>query len=314
MPSHHVGTTDGACRAAAALALTLASVAAESAIAQAPPRCASAVVRYVAGEGAGASYQDPLAALGAPTRFTGEGVYPSCVTPFNGAFMPGELVSVGRGGELVVSFDAPVVDDPRNPFGIDLIVYGNSFCIDASYPEGIVGGTYNDGGTVDVSADGIAWVTVPAVEADGGLPTLGFADIGPYDVVPGQVPTDPARPVDPTIATADLEGLTWPELLAVYDGTAGGTRIDLSDAGIASIRFVRIRVAANAAAVPEIDAVVAVRPGAGPADLNGDGAVNGDDLGIMLGAWGPCSGCAADLDQNGNVDGDDLGSLLGSWT
>ncbi|MFM8818009.1 MAG: hypothetical protein ACKOHI_09115, partial [Phycisphaerales bacterium] len=268
MPSHHVGTTDGACRAAAALALTLASVAAESAIAQAPPRCASAVVRYVAGEGAGASYQDPLAALGAPTRFTGEGVYPSCVTPFNGAFMPGELVSVGRGGELVVSFDAPVVDDPRNPFGIDLIVYGNSFCIDASYPEGIVGGTYNDGGTVDVSADGIAWVTVPAIEADGGLPTLGFADIGPYDVVPGQVPTDPARPVDPTIATADLEGLTWPELLAVFDGTAGGTRIDLADAGIASIRFVRIRVAANAAAVPEIDAVVAVRPGAGPADLN----------------------------------------------
>lgn len=305
---------DGACRACAALALTLASFAAESAVAQAPPRCASAVVRYVAGEGAGASYQDPQAALGAPTRFTGEGVYPSCVTPFNGAFMPGELVSVGRGGELVVSFDAPVADDPRNPFGIDLIVYGNSFCIDASYPEGIVGGTFNDGGTVDVSADGVTWVTVPAIEADGGLPTLGFADIGPYDVVPGQVPTDPARPVDPTIAIADLEGLTWPELLAVYDGTAGGTRIDLADAGIASIRFVRIRVAADAPAVPEIDAIVAVRPGAGPADLNGDGTVNGDDLGIMLGAWGPCSGCAADLDQSGNVDGDDLGSLLGSWT
>jgi hypothetical protein len=314
MPSHHVGTTDGACRACAALALTLASFAAESAVAQAPPRCASAVVRYEPGEGAGASYQDPQAALGAPTRFTGEGVYPSCVTPFNGAFMPSELVSIGRGGELVVSFDAPVVDDPRNPFGIDLIVYGNNFCIDASYPEGIVGGTFNDGGTVDVSADGIAWVTVPAVEADGGLPTLGFADVGPYDVVPGEVPTDPARPVDPTIALADLDGLTWPELLAVYDGTAGGTRIDLADAGIASIRFVRIRVAADAPAVPEIDAIVAARPGAGPADLNGDGAVNGDDLGIMLGAWGPCSGCAADLDRNGNVDGDDLGSLLGSWT
>jgi hypothetical protein len=314
MPSHHVGTTDGACRACAALALTLASYAAESAVAQAPPRCASAVVRYEPGEGAGASYQDPQAALGAPTRFIGEGVYPSCVTPFNGAFMPSELVSIGRGGELVVSFDAPVVDDPRNPFGIDLIVYGNSFCIDASYPEGIVGGTFNDGGTVDVSADGIAWVTVPAVEADGGLPTLGFADVGPYDVVPGEVPTDPARPVDPTIALADLDGLTWPELLAVYDGTAGGTRIDLADAGIASIRFVRIRVAADAPAVPEIDAIVAARPGAGPADLNGDGAVNGDDLGIMLGAWGPCSGCAADLDRNGNVDGDDLGSLLGSWT
>ena len=273
---------DGARRACAASALTLASFAAEAAVAQAPPRCASAVVRYVPGEGAGAAYQNPLSALGAPTRFTGEGVYPSCVTPFNGAFMPGELVSIGRGGELVVSFDAPVVDDPLNPFGIDLIIYGNSFCIDAAYPEGIVGGTFNDGGTVDVSADGIAWLTIPAIEADGGLPTLGYSDIGPYDVVPGQAPTDPARPVDPIIATGDLQGMTWRELLAVYDGTAGGTRIDLADAGISSIRFVRIRVAGDAPAVPEIDAIVAVRPGAGPADLNDDGAVNGDDLGILL--------------------------------
>jgi hypothetical protein len=312
MPSHHVGTMDGARRACAALALTFAPFAAEAAVAQAPPRCASAVVRYVPGEGGLPS--QPTSALGPPTRFTGAGVFPSCVTPFNPPFMPSELVSVGRGGELVVSFDAPVTDDPRNPFGIDLLVFGTSFCIDAAYPEGIVGGTFNDGGSVDVSADGVTWFTIPATEADGGLPTLGYSDIGPYDLVPGSMPTDPARPVDPLIATGDLDGLTWPELLEVYDGTAGGTRIDLADAGIASIRFVRIRVAADAPAVPEIDAIVAVRPGAGPADLNGDGAVNGDDLGIMLGAWGPCSGCAADLDRNGNVDGDDLGSLLGSWT
>ena len=28
--------------------------------------------------------------------------------------------------------------------------------------------------------------------------------------------------------------------------------------------------------------------GSGPADLNGDGAVDGQDLGILLGAWGSC--------------------------
>jgi hypothetical protein len=50
-----------------------------------------------------------------------------------------------------------------------------------------------------------------------------------------------------------------------------------------------------------------------PADLNGDGAVNGADLGLMLGAWGACPGCAADLNADGVVNGADLGLLLGSW-
>lgn len=49
-----------------------------------------------------------------------------------------------------------------------------------------------------------------------------------------------------------------------------------------------------------------------PADLNGDGVVNGADLGIMLGAWGTAGG-AADVDGSGTVDGADLGTLLGNW-
>ncbi|MFM9146260.1 MAG: hypothetical protein ACKORL_13125, partial [Phycisphaerales bacterium] len=57
-------------------------------------------------------------------------------------------------------------------------------------------------------------------------------------------------------------------------------------------------------------------PPACPADLNDDGAVNGDDLGILLGAWGTCasgSACPADLNDDGAVNGDDLGILLGAW-
>jgi uncharacterized protein (DUF2141 family) len=50
-----------------------------------------------------------------------------------------------------------------------------------------------------------------------------------------------------------------------------------------------------------------------PGDLNGDGVVNGDDLGIMLGAWGPGTG-PADLNLDDTVDGNDLGILLGAWT
>jgi hypothetical protein len=46
-------------------------------------------------------------------------------------------------------------------------------------------------------------------------------------------------------------------------------------------------------------------------DLNGDGLVNGADLGTLLGAWGtPGPG---DFNGDGIVNGADLGTLLGAW-
>ena len=54
-------------------------------------------------------------------------------------------------------------------------------------------------------------------------------------------------------------------------------------------------------------------PACAPADLNCDGAVNGDDLGRLLADWGACGTCAADLNDDGTVDGDDLGTLLAAW-
>ncbi|MFO0828324.1 MAG: hypothetical protein U0572_09250 [Phycisphaerales bacterium] len=51
-------------------------------------------------------------------------------------------------------------------------------------------------------------------------------------------------------------------------------------------------------------------------DLNGDGKVNGIDLGMLLAAWGPCPGigCPADLTGDFTVDAADLSILLGAWT
>jgi len=49
-------------------------------------------------------------------------------------------------------------------------------------------------------------------------------------------------------------------------------------------------------------------------DFNGDGIVDGDDLGTLLGQWGACPDCAADFNGDGVVDGDDLGTLLGNWS
>ncbi len=48
-------------------------------------------------------------------------------------------------------------------------------------------------------------------------------------------------------------------------------------------------------------------------DIDGDGLVNGADLGLLLAAW-QSGECSADLNHDGTVDGADLGSLLAAWT
>jgi len=49
-------------------------------------------------------------------------------------------------------------------------------------------------------------------------------------------------------------------------------------------------------------------------DLDGDGVVDGADLGALLAQWGTCDGCSGDLNGDGVVDGADLGILLANWT
>lgn len=46
-------------------------------------------------------------------------------------------------------------------------------------------------------------------------------------------------------------------------------------------------------------------------DLDGNGIVDGSDLGALLGNWDAPG--AADFNGDGTVDGDDLGSMLGAW-
>ncbi len=53
-----------------------------------------------------------------------------------------------------------------------------------------------------------------------------------------------------------------------------------------------------------------------PGDLNNDGLIDGADLILLLGAWGPCDdcrNCAADLNGDCLVNPSDLLILLGNW-
>lgn len=72
----------------------------------------------------------------------------------------------------------------------------------------------------------------------------------------------------------------------------------------------------NAVHEDAIDWVVENMVGADPcpADLDGDGAVDVQDLFTLLSQWGPCDGeCTGDLDGNGAVDVQDLFILLSAW-
>src|SRR5262249_48745099 len=63
-------------------------------------------------------YTNAAAALGEPSRST-PGRFGGPVDPFNPPYLRDQLVSLGAGGSLTLSFATPISDDPRHPFGID---------------------------------------------------------------------------------------------------------------------------------------------------------------------------------------------------
>ncbi len=272
---------------------------------------------YDPGANPAAGYTDPSTTLGPPERFTGEGIFPGVVSVFNPPWGTDEIVSIGAGGHLVVRFDTPVTDDPANPFGIDLLVFGNTGFIDAG---GVAGGLFgNDGGVIEVSADGTTWFVIEGVAADGPLPTIGYLDAGPYDTEPGGVLSDFTRPIDPAVGPGDVTGLTYGDILALYAGSGGGAGVDLATVGLAAICCVRITNPGDPKVTPaiEIDALSDVAPVFAAADLDMDGMVGITDFLMLLAAWGPCpdppATCPADLDGSGDVGITDMLELLGTW-
>ena len=228
---------------------------------------ASSVVSYVPGTAPVAGYTTPGVALGEPERVTGEGFgVPGVVSMFNPPFGTDEIVSIGEGGQITLEFDTPILDSPANLFGADFILFTNAGFIDTSFPSGQIGsppGQFgNDDALVEVSADGLSWFSVSTNLADGLFPTQGFLDGGPFDVAAGSVPTNFQKPIDPSLTVADFDGLTYAGALALYDGSGGGTPVDIASTGLSSANFVRISVLDDGNALTnlnfELDAVSGV--------------------------------------------------------
>jgi hypothetical protein len=235
---------------------------------------ADEVISYISGTGISTGFDDPLNALGMPALnngtsvFMGETFDNGDVTPFNGAFLTDQLVQVGTGGELVVRFDAPVVDDPGNPFGIDLLVFGNAFFFDPVNFAPVALDIFADDGQISVSQDGDLWSDITSVFSDAVFPTSAYLDTpGPF-ASGGSTLSDFTLPVDPGSAWL---GADFDEILALYSGSGGGAGVDLAETGLGWIQYVRVTARdgvtteidafADVAAVPEPSAVLLLLTG-----------------------------------------------------
>ncbi len=155
---------------------------------------ASRVLRYDPAPGQFVNdpfFNDPTAALNAPV---GGGV----VAPDNS-----KLVSLGGfGGVLVLGFDAPVMDHPSNPLGLDAIVFGNAFW---------VGGDANR-----------RWAEAAVIEISRDDNANGLADDAWY-LIPGSHITDPAAQFEVQTWDDDVADPTHPpaSIAAVPPGKSG---------------------------------------------------------------------------------------------
>src|SRR5689334_13959730 len=119
---------------------------------------ASSVVSYNTGTGFAANFTNSSAALGAPASS-------GSTTPFAPPFSNTQIVSIGAGGSLTLQLNAPIVNDPANPYGIDFLVFGNSFFV----ASGGSGASTTTSGAIftssistrlEVSVDNVNWYTL----------------------------------------------------------------------------------------------------------------------------------------------------------
>lgn len=215
---------------------------------------AAAVVGYTPGDNPVSGYTTPAAALGNPEAFTGEGVFPGVVSPFNAPFGTDEIVSIGTNGSITLQlshYALPRADGP------EIGVFTNVGLIDASWFDTDPG---NDGAgiasnpasvfsdnyaVVEVSQDGQTWVGL-----NGGneilfnIPSNGYADAAsPSSPTPGSVLADPTQPFTKTLSAFD--GDDFASVLAELNGSAGGAWLDISDTGLSKVGFVRFLVPAS---------------------------------------------------------------------
>jgi hypothetical protein len=134
-----------------------------------------------------------------------------------------------------------------------------------------------------------------------------------------------------TIAVSNNDGSTWTNVktITANTGPGGSGGAWVADAFIVGdylaptpqtkVRFTAVDTSGSIteAALDDFRVDVPECGAACPADVNGSGAVDADDLVAVVLAWGPCpappAACDADVDDSGVVDADDLVAVVLGW-
>lgn len=234
------------------------------------------VIEFVQGDNVAASFSSPEAALGAPARTTGQGVFPGVVSAFNPAYMPNEIVAIGEGGTLTLKLSNYIIPSHS---GLDLGIFTNVGLIDQDYPNGqaqkplnaATGSFSADSIVFEVSANGVDWETLGEKLFD--VPTIGYSDVtDPYAIDPGSVESDFGKPYAGTLE--DMAGLKYsdasaPDILDLVDGSGGGKWLDLSPTQLSFIGWLRFTMpndnSPDTQRKFELDAVSIATQATGPA-------------------------------------------------
>ena len=230
------------------------------------------------------------------------------------------ITTIDPGEYIVVKFDHKVMDYPLNPYGQDLIVFGNSAidmvgdqqASDSSNMNALLltaSGIFDEV-LVSVSQDGQNWHSFDPVAgpwADDLYPTQAYLWDHENAKWTDQE-MDFTRPVDPNLSLADFNGISAADAIDLYDGSGGGTPFDLKDlpdydqlvadpnTGYRWIKFIRLEGGEGQFAIGgQVDAVADVAVCGDPShpfpagDITKDCRVDMRDLAILAGSWLDCT-------------------------
>jgi hypothetical protein len=283
-------------------------------------------------------YDDPCSVIGKPTTeildplyfdpFRCSLVYPACYTDVNGNKL---VTTLGNSAAIVVKFDHRVADDPANPYGIDFIVFGNSFFLR-------VGGDLDpyknmedcfltnptsvnsEPVIVSVSPDGNNWYTYSnGPYADAAFPTNAYAWDRENHCWGKEF--DWTKPIDPNLTVSNFDGLSAADAIDLYGGSAGGTGFDLAESGFKWIQYIKV----ESNDYGEVDGFADVA-GCGDykhlhpvGDINKDCRVDYKDLELLCRYWlheindPNAPAMIADIYEDDVVDLHDFALMANSW-
>jgi hypothetical protein len=258
------------------------------------PFYASQVVSYVPGTLADPSYDDPRAALGGLNSvagsFAGTNYY---LTPFDPAFGPSNLVEIGAGGSLTLQ-----LAQPASTNGYTIGVHTGLGLTDADYPNGVNTNpaSYTNSwlrqADVLVSADGVNWGDLGTITFDNPSNYDAGSATDPAGLSPGVGPL--ANPGEPFLGSlSSFNGQNWQGTLAVLNGSAGGTWLNLSGVTdgngnpIAEVNYIRFVVPSSPPVDPStgnpelmmVDAVVGINTAA---TITADGGTGATTVGFTI--------------------------------